>query len=142
VKCAGKPNWTPPGLEVESVVVGVETECQVGGTSPGEQVIRARNYSLMSYDISIQSKCMSSRIHYLEQMEASPEGKVWEGSFTVPFSLDHEGRRASESQELAKVKDSPSAENQNISINLTAAPRGATGKYYLPEFIIQVDVAE
>ena len=130
------------GLELESLVVGGQAECRIGGESPGEQVVRVHNYSLRSYDIRVRSECLSTRLHYPSLMQASAEGKVWECAITVPFGSDQGGRLASDAQDIARLKDVTPAADQNISINLTAASRGATGKYVLPEFIIQVDVAE
>jgi hypothetical protein len=142
VKCFGQPAWMPLGLEMESLVVGTQAECRVGSASSGEQVVRARNYSLMSYDIGITSACLSTRLYYPHAMQGSSDERVWKTTFTVPFSLDEGGLTAAESQELAKIKDSASAADQNIAINLTAAARRATGQYVLPEFIIQVDVTK
>jgi hypothetical protein len=143
MKCLGQPNWMPPGLELDSLVVGGPGECQVNSTSPGStQVVRAHNYSLKSYNIQISSQCQSARLYYPNLMEASPEGKLWQGSFTVPFTLENGGRSASASEELAKVKDLPPAVDQSISVELTAAERGTAGEYVLPEFMIQVDVAD
>jgi hypothetical protein len=140
VKCFGQPVWVPLGLEVESLVVGGQAECRIGGAGPGEQVVR--NYSLRSYEIGVRSECLSTRLHYPGLMQASVEGKVWECTITVPFGSDQGGRVAGESQVIAKLKDVIPATDQNISIDLTAAARGATGRYVLPEFIIQVDVTE
>lgn len=142
MKCFGQPEWMPIGLEVESLVVGSQAECRVGGASSGEQVVRARNYSLITYEIGIKSACLSKHLYYPNLMQASPEGKVWKKTFTVPFSLEQGGRTASESEELARVKDGTPAVDQNIAVNVTAAEIGATGQYVLPEFIIQVDVTD
>jgi hypothetical protein len=142
VKCLGRPAWVPIGLEIESLVVGGPAECRVSDMSPGEQLIRVHNYSLMSYDIGFVSECLSTRLHYPDLMEAAPEGRVWRNTLTAPFGLEQGGRSASDDQKLAKIKDVASAADQNIAINLTAAARGSSGNYVMPEFMIQVDVAE
>lgn len=104
------------------------------------QVIRVRNYALMSYNIGIKSECLTTRLYYANLMQQSPEGTVWQATLPVPFTLDQGGRSAHAEEELAKVKDSSPATDQSISIALTASERGARGKYVLPEFMIQVDV--
>jgi hypothetical protein len=142
MKCLGQPAWIPPGIELESLVVGGTAECCVDGGSAARQLVRVRNYSLKSYNIDVTSKCQTTRLYYPDLMQASPEGKVWQERFSVPFSLDEGGRSGSTSQELAKKKDARAATDQNISINLKAAARGTTGEYTLPEFMIQVDVAQ
>jgi hypothetical protein len=133
---------TAPGLELESLVVGGQAECCVSEAFSGTQTIRVRNYSLKSYNIGITSECQSPRLYYPNLLQASPEGKVWNDTLVVPFSLDRGGRSASESQELATLKDVNPAADQNVAIILTAAARGMSGNYALPEFMIQVDVTE
>jgi hypothetical protein len=119
-KCYGKAAAAYPGLTIESAVhSSIAKSCKVTVDS-SEQVIVVTNSSLLTYDVSFESKCDKECLRYVMDGTPPDEDDVWSGSFTAPFRWDAAPRHSIKKSSLA-VRNGKFSTDAEIDVEVTCS---------------------